>query len=560
MTELLIRLLAMSFTAGCIVPVVLVLRFLMKKLPKGFSYALWFVVLFRFLCPVSLPSPFSLLPIQPEPVLQKVLKVGIPEPAMNVFEGNQAGGLVVNPAGEKPPAKTEAAWAAAPVRRVSFVMAVVWVDGMIFLLIYGLFRCYRLRLRLATAIRREKGVYESDQISGAFLTGIIRPAIYLPVELDDVSRRYILCHERAHISHRDYLVKWAGYLMVMLHWFNPLAWVSFYCLCSDMEMVCDERVLKILGPEERKPYSLTLLKAAERRRGLPVLAFGESSTKRRIRNILNYRKPRFWVTLLLVVLLICGGIGLATNPVAPTEMRATAISIIWGADGPTSIFLAGKFGGEEEPGNNAGTISFDQLPDNEWLANTTFIETFPGEENSGGISLDLATEDSVVFHGEFGLFAFAKEGKQWKLKMFIQGAEAEEIVAALADFADAGDIWSKDSIHMEDRLRSVGNANDFTGVKLNEGWHDFDANKMASGQIAVLGAYTKDGTARLIDLFYGFYDPEVQVFHQVYLFIGNGAMLENPKGEISRMRYQSEGIYAEEMPPGELSEDAKTIK
>lgn len=322
-----------------------------------------------------------------------------------------------------------------------------------------------------------------------------------------------------------------------------------------MEMACDERVMKLLGPEERKPYSLALLKAAERGSGL-VLAFGESSTRLRIKNILNYRKPRFWVSLLLTVLLICAGLGLATNSVVP-DVRMVFVVFYERADGPFRTFLAGKSGGGEEPGGNAGTILHDQMPNEEWLTNTTFTATLPGEKNSGRISLDMATENSVVFHGEFGLFAFNREGGQWKLNYFIPGAEAAKLGTGMGDTTG---IWSKDTIHMEDRLRLMRTTDDFTGAKLNEGWQDFDAKKMSNGEIAVLGGYSKDGTARLIDLFYGYYDPKVQVFHQVYLFIGDGAMIENPKGEISRMRYQSGGIYAVEMQPGELSEDAKTIE
>lgn len=544
MIELMIRLLNMTFTAGCTVLLVLILRLLFRKLPKGYSYALWFIVLFRFLCPVAIPSPYSLLPVSPEPMKQEIVYERTPEIDSGVIWVDRAVNQVFK---ENLSAEGREMTSVNPIQIMLFVMGVIWQAGLLALVFWNLAAFLRLRRRLATAVRVEKGIYESGQIEGAFVVGLFRPAVYLPTGLNEENRRYILKHELVHIRRKDYLVKLLGLCVVMVHWFNPLAWLTFRLLCKDMEMSCDEQVLKEVGQGEKKSYSLALLHAAEQKSGLLLpLAFGEGHTRSRIKNVLNYRKPAFWIAALAVVAVAAAGAGLMTNPVVQKTIEETGTeiaSVIGGADGPTSIFIAGKtdkststfISGKTKDGE---LPVLNQMPDTSWLAETTVPAAFPGEELTGKLVFDYAGKDMLIFHGEAGLFAFSRTGDQWNLSLHLDQenwGNIDEVVEALAGEPE----WkSQDSIHPEDRMMGSGNDSyHFAGEFLEEGWRDIAANKLADGSVAVLGGYTTGETVRLIDLFYGYYHPREQVFHQVYLFGGDRRMLVNEGGTISEQRY-----------------------
>lgn len=531
MIEWMIRLLNMTFTAGCTVLLILILRLLFRKLPKGYSYALWFIVLFRFLCPVAIPSPFSLLPVSPEPMKQEIVYEKTPEIDSGVIWVDRAVNQVFQ---DNLSAEGQEMTSVNPIQVGLFVMGVIWQAGLLVLVLWNLAGFWRLRRRLATAVRVEKGIYESRQIDGAFVVGVFRPAVYLPTGLDEENRRYILKHELVHIRRRDYLVKLLGLCVVMVHWFNPLAWLTFRLLCKDMEMSCDEQVLKEVGQGEKKSYSLALLHAAEQKSGLFLpLAFGESHTRSRIKNVLNYRKPAFWMAVLAIGVVIIAGAGLMTDPVVQKTIEETGneiTSIIGGADGPTSIFIAGKTK-DGEP-----AVS-DQIPDPSWLAETTVPAVFPGEERDGKLVFDYAGKDLVIFHGEVGLFAFSRAGDQWNLSMHLDPEDLGDLDRVVEALAGTAEWKSQDSIHLEDRLMGDGeDSYHRAGMYLEEGWQDIAANKMADGSIAVLGGYTTGESVRLIDLFYGYYHPKEQIFHQVYLFGGDRRELVN-EGKISEQRY-----------------------
>lgn len=531
MIEGMIRLINMTFTAGCTVLFVLVIRLLFRKLPKGYSYALWFIVLFRFLCPVAVPSPFSLLPVYPEPMPREIVYEKTPEIESGVIWVDRAVNQVLE---RNLSAEGWETASANPIQIALFVLAVVWQAGVLVLLLSYMTHFLRLRRRLAAAGMVEKGVYECSQIEGAFVMGLFRPAVYLPAGLDEENRRYILRHEKIHIRRRDYLVKLLGLCVVLVHWFNPLSWLAFRLLCKDMEMSCDEQVLKELGEEGRKTYSLALLHAAERQSGLLLpLAFGESHTRSRIKNVLNYRRPRFWITALATVTVVAAGAGLMTNPAVKKTVEETGnemISFIGGGDGPTSLFVAGKTA-EGEP------VVFDKMPDTPWLAETTIPASFPGEEQEGQPALDYASKDQVIFHGDFGLFAFRRQGNQWNLTMHVTEEDFPDFNKVVESLTGNANWQSRDSIHREDRLIGAGDSFSFRGALPEEGWQDAAAQKMEDGSIAVLGGYRDGESIRLIDLFYGYYHPEDQVFHQVYLFGGNRETIVNRKGDTNERRY-----------------------
>ena len=532
MIGLMIRLLNMTFTAGCTVLLILILRLLFRKLPKGYSYALWFIVLFRFLCPVAIPSPYSLLPVSPEPMKQEIVYEKTPEIDSGVIWVDRAVNRVFQ---DNLSAKDREVASVNPIQIALFVMSVIWQAGVLALLFWNLAAFLRLRRRLATAVRVEKGIYESREIDGAFVVGIFRPAVYLPAGLDEENRRYILKHELVHIRRKDYLVKLLGVCAVMVHWFNPLAWLAFRLLCKDMEMSCDEQVLKEVGQGEKKSYSLALLHAAEQKSGLLLpLAFGESHTRSRIKNVLNYHRPAFWITALAIAAVAVTGACLMTDPAVQKTIEETGneiASVIGGVDGPTSVFIAGKSGDGE-------AAVFDQMPKTQWLVETTVPAAFPGEEQARTLVLDYAGTDMVIFHGDAGLFAFSRTGDQWNLGLHLDRENWGDIDGAVEALAGGTEWKSRDSIRPEDRLMGGGNDSRYlSGAFLGEGCREIAVDKLADGSIAVLGGYAAGESVRLIDLFYGYYHPGEQVFHQVYLFGGDRRMLVNEEGNISEQRY-----------------------
>lgn len=519
-----IRLINMSICAGCAALLVLALRLLFRRLPKGYFYVLWLAVLVRFLCPVVIPSPLSLVPVNAEPVGREILYDRTPEIETGIGWVDETVNQVME---ERFPA-ADPANSVNPVQVLFMGLAVVWEIGAVVLGLYFLISYIRLKRRLRTAVRvggesgensgRGERIYESDRISGAFVLGIFRPAVYLPAGLDGEERRYILAHERIHVRRFDGLIKLAGLAAVAVHWFNPLSWITFAWLCRDMEMSCDEQTVRSLGGEEKKPYSLALLKAAEQHGGLALPpSFGESHVRSRIANILSYRRRPAAVTALLVCALAVVGTGLLTGRKGE-ELAAKTISIIGGADGPTSVFLAGKTDGG--PAN--------QMPDEEWLSETKIANIFAQEGAGSKVTIDLADENSLVFHGDFGLFSFVREGDQWKLNAYLDQEAGEKMQQAIKQMKQASGLDQADSIRPSDK---------FQGEEQEGYTPEYDAEKMADGKIAVLGGCAdENGSGRLIDLYYGYYDPKEQVLHQVYLFFGDGKMVVNPKGERMNLR------------------------
>lgn len=317
--ELFSTILGMSITASLVIIGVVLVRILLKKAPKAFSYALWAVVLFRLLCPLSFTSAFSflgLLNINPShnagglafgpnninPVPASSFPVGMDksEQAMNSFSQSTASIVNLNPM----PAAIE-------------VLSILWLLGIVVLLTYSVVSYIRVRKKLLPATLFKNNIYESDQIDTAFVCGFIHPKIYVPTGVGKADLPYILEHEHTHIRRKDYLIKPLAFLVVILHWFNPLVWWSFYLMSRDMEMSCDESVLSRLGKGARAAYSSSLLSLSVRK-SAPLmahpLAFGESSVKARIKNIINYKQPRFWVIIVAILAVGLSVLAFTANP------------------------------------------------------------------------------------------------------------------------------------------------------------------------------------------------------------------------------------------------------
>ena len=314
-----ITILNMSITASYVAIAVILARMLLKKVPKVFSYALWGVVLFRLICPLSFSSSFSLLglisPAQNGTNLAQYIPQDIgmmTTPAVDT--GINSVNFAINAA--LPVANGIAS--VNPMQIWIALGALIWRIGVAVLLLYAVISYLRLKKQIGMAALVSDNIYEIDIIKSPFVCGLVRPKIYLPLSLTGQEREYILCHEQTHIKRFDYLVKPVAFLALALHWFNPLMLLCFFLMAKDMEMSCDERVIQRATGDAVTGYSGSLLALATHKK-MPApspLAFGESNVKARIKNVLNYKKPAFWVVLVAVIACLAVAIACASNPKA----------------------------------------------------------------------------------------------------------------------------------------------------------------------------------------------------------------------------------------------------
>ncbi len=320
------RLLNMSLTAGVVILAVLVLRIFLKRAPKVISYALWGIVLFRLLCPVSIESAISLFGFFDTPTAESGELTRIEYVSNSIVYGNYPE-IVLPPAGEvipdssitdppQPNVPTEKS-ANAPIA----VATHLWMAGVISMAGYAVLSLVKLKRKLITASPLQDNIYLADGIPSPFVMGVVRPKIYLPSSMDESERPYIIMHERHHIKRLDHIIKAVSFGALCIHWFNPLVWVAFITAGKDMEMSCDEAVVRKMGDGILADYTASLLNLATGKRiisGMP-LAFGEGDTKGRIRNLVNLRKPAFWVVVLSVIACVVLSGCLLTNPSSKTD-------------------------------------------------------------------------------------------------------------------------------------------------------------------------------------------------------------------------------------------------
>ena len=303
-------LLNMSLTASYVALAVIIVRFFLKKAPKIFSYALWTVVLFRLLCPFTFESHISLMPVNKESIPVNI--VFEENPAIDTgisFIDNTVNNSIQS---SLPPVNPVAS--VNPIGVIIEFGSIIWIVGMIILLIYGVVSYLKLKNKLSIATLVNDNIFETDQIKTPFVLGIIRPRIFIPVNIPANELNYIIKHEQTHIKRYDYIIKPISFFALTIHWFNPLIWFSYFLMSKDMEMSCDESVMKSTSEDIRVNYSNSLLSLSVEQSGLLVpLAFGESNVRARIKNILNYKKPTFWIFAAVIVIVVSIVITLGTN-------------------------------------------------------------------------------------------------------------------------------------------------------------------------------------------------------------------------------------------------------
>ena len=310
MNELFLKIINMSISASWLVLAVLILRFVLKKAPKWINVLLWGIVAIRLICPFSFESTLSIIP-SAETI---PLNIGM-DTTPTINSGISAINNAVNPIISQ--SNTPMAGASVnPLQITIGIYEYIWIFGMIALALYTAISYWRLRRKVDTAVRYKDNIFQSENVSFPFVLGIIKPRIYLPFKMNGQYLEHVVAHEQAHICRKDHWWKPLGFLLLMIHWFNPLMWLAYVLLCRDIELACDEKVIKELGNEQRGDYTQALVACSVNRRMIAAcpLAFGEVSVKERVKSVMNYKKPAFWVIIISVIVCVGVAVCFLTNP------------------------------------------------------------------------------------------------------------------------------------------------------------------------------------------------------------------------------------------------------
>jgi beta-lactamase regulating signal transducer with metallopeptidase domain len=342
MNILFIRLLNLSIAATWIILAVILIRAFSKKAPKWFPCILWALVGIRLICPVMIQSPFSLVPreevIPVNITAEKEPEADTEMPDIAYIADSEFGnvnhentvvssGNIVREAAPQtilPESNTKTVSSESrgiTLKQIITIASYVWVGGLALMLGYALFSYIRLKRSLTACIRVKDGVLACDEVKSPFILGVFRPKIYVPSSIREDSLKHVLAHEESHIKRHDHWWKPLGYLILSVYWFHPLCWVAYVLLCRDIEMACDEKVIRMMKKEEAASYSQTLLDLSTRKTAIAAcpIAFGEVGVKQRVKNVLNYKKPGFWVIVGVIVVSIAVSVLFLTKPVKKTD-------------------------------------------------------------------------------------------------------------------------------------------------------------------------------------------------------------------------------------------------
>ena len=319
MDDVFLQLVNLSISASWRILAVRVLRGVLKKAPKWVMPLLWGVGALRLVCLFSIESARSLIP-SAETIPSEI----VTETREPVLYEQATLDIVTNPS--LPSAAEVPVGVSRQQAQVDFnIYSVLWLAGMAALLVHALVSAGKLKRKLATAILLRDNIYESEFVDSPFVFGVVKPNIYLPMHMDEGTAAYVIAHEHAHLARRDHWWKVLGYLVLALHWFNPLVWVAYILFCRDIELACDEKVVKGLDGAARADYSQALLSCAAPKRAVAAcpLAFGEGNIKTRVKSALHYKKPAFWVAAVAVLAVVIVAVCFLTNP------KSERGSLVW---------------------------------------------------------------------------------------------------------------------------------------------------------------------------------------------------------------------------------------
>lgn len=456
MNDIFLKLIDMSISASVIITVIIVLRILLKKIPKKYICILWALVAIRLLCPISIETTFSAFNIVDDKLVStnniytadiastnKTNNTLTNEKDMDknvnkeVSESDNIDLKVNNTSRNEVKIKNTSEEKGNSSNTIGFMMAVmkiIWIVGIIALTMYGLISTITIKRKVRASINVKNNIYICDYINTPFIFGIIRPKIYVQSSLSDKELEFVIAHEQAHIDRRDYIWKPLGFIILIVYCFNPLCWIAYALLCRDIEVACDEKVIRNMDNEKRALYSETLLKCSVNQKlvtACPV-AFGEVGVKKRIKNILNYKKPTLWIVL--IALLVCTVVAVCflTDPVKEdnrkqsTKNKSTTIESIknfWKDGNDSVVELLNETGTGTNDLNSKETIKEMhiedeliskvlnneekfyniQLGENQYLKDYKYLDFMFWDEKSGKYSYDnsdapMESDDFSIDH------------------------------------------------------------------------------------------------------------------------------------------------------------------
>ncbi len=386
MSSFFLKILNMSISASWLVLAVVLLRVVLKRAPKWVNVLLWGIVAVKLICPFSIESPWSLLPsaetISPSIMMDPTPAVRTGVPALN---------SVINPVISSSLAPAPGA-SANPLQIWIPVLGIVWMLGIAALILYATVSYWRLRRRISEAVILRGNIYQSECIGSPFVLGLIKPKIYLPYQMDEQELCHVVAHEQAHIRRKDHWWKPLGFLLLVIHWFNPLMWLAYVLLCRDIELACDETVIKEMGNEQKADYTQALLACSVNRRMIAAcpLAFGEVGVKERIKSVMNYKKPAFWMVVLAIVICTAVAICFLTNPTedAPAPGDSSYYLVI-GSEGVTSIQISGEKA-------SSGVVNADGSAFTK--GEKVWLEPLEGVKDLRGISVTALGKDGEILY------------------------------------------------------------------------------------------------------------------------------------------------------------------
>ena len=372
MSAFFLKIVNMSISASWLLLVVLLLRLVLKRAPKWVSVLLWGLVAVRLICPLSPESVFSLIP-SAETVSPEILLDRTPE----ISTGIRSLDTVLNPIITKTFAPDPAA-SANPLQLLIPAAGIFWLVGIAAMLLYTAISYFLLRKKVATAVLLKNNIYQSENVGSPFVLGILKPNIYLPFQIDRKNWEHVIAHEQAHIRRRDHWWKPFGFTLLALHWFNPLMWLGYILLCRDIELACDEKVIKEMSSETKADYSQALVACSVGRRSIAAcpLAFGEVGVKERVRSVMNYKKPVFWMIVAAVVICLAAAVCFLTDPISSnTDLQSDQYYLRIGTGGIYEVEIS-------MPGTSGGCVHADgsvfKTGEQVWLELLSGVEDIRG--------------------------------------------------------------------------------------------------------------------------------------------------------------------------------------
>ena len=385
MNELFLKIINMSISASWLVLAVLFLRLVFKKAPRWVNVLLWGIVGIRLICPFSFESPWSLIPsaetINPTIMMDKTPSVQTGIPVIN---------SVINPViGDSFACVPEDS--VNPLQIWISILSIIWVIGIAILLLYTAVSCWRLQQKVSEATILRDNIFQSENVSTPFVFGIIRPKVYLPYKINEQYLWHVTSHEQAHIRRKDHWWKPLGFLLLTIHWFNPLMWLAYVLLCRDIELACDEKVIKELGNEQRADYTQTLVVCSINRRMIAAcpLAFGEIGVKERVKSVMNYKKPTFFLVMVAVITCVVVAVCFLTDPVGDRRSDEDSYYLFIGADGVASIEIS-------QPDSSGGVVNADGSTFKQ--GEKVWLDQFQGVTDLRGVTIRaLDTNGKVIY-------------------------------------------------------------------------------------------------------------------------------------------------------------------